>query len=82
VGTYAGDALIVAIHKRERKRRELQALGQAYLDGGARADLQNVLEPNFWTDPGDPFRELASWQGHENLFARSIDWLDARQDRA
>lgn len=81
VGTYEGDALIMAIQKRERKRRELQVLVRAYLKSGARADFENVLEQTFWNDPGNPFRELASWRGHEKLFDRSIDWLDARQGR-
>jgi exosortase A-associated hydrolase 2 len=78
IGGFHGEALIMAINKRGRKGRELQTLQQAYEAAGIRTELGSVSEQTFWSDPADPFRELAFWREHDDLFETSHAWLDAQ----
>jgi exosortase A-associated hydrolase 2 len=72
---FAGRALIVAINKRTRERKDLQGLADAYREHGAEVIMAAVQEQSFWIDPNDSFRESEFWHGHEALYAESRRWL-------
>jgi len=76
IGGEHGPTLVIALGRQKRPRKDLQAVAEVYERRGQPVEFQHVQELPFWIDPGDPWRELASWQGHDELFRRSADWLD------
>lgn len=76
IGGTHGPTLVMAIGRQTRSRKDLQAIVDAYVERGRPVDFDRAAEQPFWIDPGDPWRELASWQGHEGLFRQTADWLD------
>ena len=76
IGRFRGPTLIVSIGRQNRDRKDLQALLHAYLKTNTDVELIRVQERLFWIDPNDPFRELASWHGHDSLFEKTTDWLN------
>jgi pimeloyl-ACP methyl ester carboxylesterase len=72
-----GPVLIASIALRTRPRKDLEAMVEAYRRHGRRAELVQVKERPFWIDLNNPWRELASWQGHGGVFRLSSRWLEA-----
>jgi len=68
--------LILAVGRQKRSRGDLEAVVDACRRDSGEVKFDYVEEQPFWIDPNDPWRELASWQGHDGLFRQSGDWLD------
>jgi exosortase A-associated hydrolase 2 len=71
---FDGPTLIVAIGRRQRQRKDLQALVRQ--GDKTQVTMLYAQRMPFWIDLRDTYRELASWQGHLDLFEKTTDWLD------
>jgi len=81
VGAFRGPTLIVAISKRQRKRRDLEMLLQTYQENNTPVEMVHVQDQLFWIDPYNPWRELDTWHGHATLFRQVADWLNTPHRR-
>lgn len=76
LGGEHGPVLVVGLGRQKRRRKDLEAIVQAYRQRDRAVEFVQIPEQPFWIDPNDPWRQLASWSGHEGLFRHSADWLD------
>ncbi len=57
-------------------RKDLLALQKTMKTGSNDIRIIRTNNKIFWIDPGNAFRELGFWYGHDQLFNQSADWLD------
>jgi exosortase A-associated hydrolase 2 len=76
LGTDRAPALVMAINRRPRRRPDLESLVSTFARCGRPVTLMEVHETPFWLDLADAWRELDSWQQHDDLFHRSLNWLE------
>ena len=77
VAGYSGPILIIGVGRAARVQKNLERFAALYQENESTVNVLGIEGRPFWMIPFDGWKELQSWQGHEKLFERTVNWLKA-----